>query len=205
MTVATEDFAAWIHQADLPPSRLTPELDALLQAVYRFRQQQGSDYYSTRVALHKYLKRYGLADTASAAQAPPARPSPAPSASTVNTSPSRRRSLPWIAAPSHHGVSPCRCRRPFANLLTGVPRRRAAVPRGRAAAVHSGSRCRASPRDRSGPSDQSRWSARRPPSCPFSVVASWHHRDLSSASTWEPPTAPWPTSTPAPARTAARC
>src|ERR1700758_4302758 len=55
MTVSTEDFAAWIKQADIPPSRLTPELHALLQAVYRFRQEQGTDYYSTRLLSHFLL------------------------------------------------------------------------------------------------------------------------------------------------------
>lgn len=55
MAVATDDFAAWIAQADIPPSRLTPQRDALLQAVYRFRQQQGSDYYSTRLLSHFLL------------------------------------------------------------------------------------------------------------------------------------------------------
>src|SRR5438034_52661 len=55
MVAATADFAAWIEQADIPQSRLTPELDALLQAVFRFRQQQGSDYYSTRLLSHFLL------------------------------------------------------------------------------------------------------------------------------------------------------
>jgi hypothetical protein len=55
MTVATEDFAAWMKAADIPPSRLTAELDALLQAVFRFRQQQGGDYYSTRLLSHFLL------------------------------------------------------------------------------------------------------------------------------------------------------
>jgi hypothetical protein len=55
MTVATEDYAAWIDQADIPPVALTPQLDALLQAVFCFRQQQGSDYYSTRLLSHFLL------------------------------------------------------------------------------------------------------------------------------------------------------
>src|SRR6516162_348856 len=55
MTVATDDFAAWMQGADIPASRRTPELDTLLEAVYRFRQQQGCDYYSTRLLSHFLL------------------------------------------------------------------------------------------------------------------------------------------------------
>jgi hypothetical protein len=55
MLVATEEYAAWLAQADIPDARRTPQLDALLQAVFRFRQQQGSDYYSTRLLSHFLL------------------------------------------------------------------------------------------------------------------------------------------------------
>lgn len=55
MAVAADDFASWIAQADIPTSRLTPQLEALLQAVFRFRQQQGTDYYSTRLLSHFLL------------------------------------------------------------------------------------------------------------------------------------------------------
>ncbi len=55
MAVASDDFAAWLDQADIPPGRLTPELDALLRAVFRFRQSQGTDYYSTRLLSHFLL------------------------------------------------------------------------------------------------------------------------------------------------------
>jgi hypothetical protein len=55
MAVATEDFAAWLAQADIPDTRQTPQLDALLQAVFRFRQEQGGDYYSTRLLSHFLL------------------------------------------------------------------------------------------------------------------------------------------------------
>jgi hypothetical protein len=55
MAVATDNFTTWIEQADIPRSRLTPQLEALLQAVYRFRQQQGTDYYSTRLLSHFLL------------------------------------------------------------------------------------------------------------------------------------------------------
>src|SRR3954447_7711353 len=55
MAAATEDYAGWLEQADIPAQRQTPQLDALLQAVFRFRQQQGSDYYSTRLLSHFLL------------------------------------------------------------------------------------------------------------------------------------------------------
>jgi hypothetical protein len=55
MAVATEDYAGWLAQADIPETRQTPQLDALLQAVFHFRQQQGSDYYSTRLLSHFLL------------------------------------------------------------------------------------------------------------------------------------------------------
>src|SRR3954469_12291808 len=55
MAVATEDLAAWLEQADIPQSRLTPELAALLAAVFRFRRRQGRDYYSTRLLSHFLL------------------------------------------------------------------------------------------------------------------------------------------------------
>src|SRR5579859_8151887 len=55
MAVAPDDFAAWLAQADIPQQRLTAELQALLAAVFRFRQQQGSDYYSTRLLSHFLL------------------------------------------------------------------------------------------------------------------------------------------------------
>jgi transposase len=55
MPITPEGYAAWLEQADIPEQRQTPELDALLQAVYRFRQQQGSDYYSTRLLSHFLL------------------------------------------------------------------------------------------------------------------------------------------------------
>jgi hypothetical protein len=55
MVVATEDYVAWLDQADIPAQRRTPELDALLEAVFRFRQRQGNDYYSTRLLSHFLL------------------------------------------------------------------------------------------------------------------------------------------------------
>jgi transposase len=55
MEVAPDDFAAWMAQADIPASHLGAEQDALLRAVFRFRKQQGADYYSTRLLSHFLL------------------------------------------------------------------------------------------------------------------------------------------------------
>lgn len=55
MAVAADDFAAWLDQADISPQSRTAELDALLLAVFRFRQSQGTDYYSTRLLSHFLL------------------------------------------------------------------------------------------------------------------------------------------------------
>jgi hypothetical protein len=55
MTVATDTFAGWLEQAQIPVQRLTAEQQALLQATYRFRQRQGADYYSTRLLSHFLL------------------------------------------------------------------------------------------------------------------------------------------------------
>jgi hypothetical protein len=55
MAAATEDFASWVAQAEIPQSRLTPEVEAVLRAVFDFRQEQGSDYYSTRMLSHFLL------------------------------------------------------------------------------------------------------------------------------------------------------
>src|SRR3954453_14586999 len=55
MADATADFASWLAQADVPQSPLTPEVVALLRAVFRFRQRQGADYYSTRLLSHFLL------------------------------------------------------------------------------------------------------------------------------------------------------
>jgi hypothetical protein len=61
MAVATETFADWLAQAQVPDERLTPEQRGLLQAAFRFRQQQGTDYYSTRLLGHFLLHcRSGL-------------------------------------------------------------------------------------------------------------------------------------------------
>src|SRR3954463_16824069 len=55
MAEATADFASWLAQADAPQSRLTPEVVALLRAVFHFRQHQGTDYFSTRLLGHFLL------------------------------------------------------------------------------------------------------------------------------------------------------
>jgi hypothetical protein len=48
-------FSSWLAQAQLVETRLTPEQLPLLQAVFRFRQAKGEDYYSTRLLSHFLL------------------------------------------------------------------------------------------------------------------------------------------------------
>jgi transposase len=55
MRDAPHSFAAWLAQAQVSESRLTPDQRSLLLAVYRFRQQQGNDSYSTRLLTHFLL------------------------------------------------------------------------------------------------------------------------------------------------------
>jgi transposase len=55
MPVACETFATWLEQAHIRAQRLAPEQCAVLQAAFRFRQQQGTDYYSTRLLSHFLL------------------------------------------------------------------------------------------------------------------------------------------------------
>jgi hypothetical protein len=55
MADSTATFSSWLAQVQLPEARLNPELLALLQAVFRFRQSQGTDYYSTRLLSHFLL------------------------------------------------------------------------------------------------------------------------------------------------------
>ena len=55
MADSTDTFSSWLAQAQIPEARLTPDQRALLQAVFRFRQAQGSDYYSTRLLSHFLL------------------------------------------------------------------------------------------------------------------------------------------------------
>src|SRR4051812_49183493 len=55
MAIACETFATWLEQAHIREQRLAPEQCAVLQAASRFRQQQGTDYYSTRLLTHFLL------------------------------------------------------------------------------------------------------------------------------------------------------
>jgi hypothetical protein len=55
MAAATDSYEGWLAQAHLPEHRLRPEQHALLQAAFRFRYSQGSDYYSTRLLGHFLL------------------------------------------------------------------------------------------------------------------------------------------------------
>lgn len=55
MADTVETFSSWLAQAQVSEARLTPDQRALLQAVFRFRQAQGSDYYSTRLLSHFLL------------------------------------------------------------------------------------------------------------------------------------------------------
>jgi hypothetical protein len=53
--VAKTPFSVWLAQAQIPESRLTPEQRGLLQYVFQFRQEQGTDYYSNRLLSHFLL------------------------------------------------------------------------------------------------------------------------------------------------------
>jgi transposase len=55
MPDAPNTFSAWLAQAQVRESRLTPDQRGVLLAVYRFRQQQGNDSYSTRLLTHFLL------------------------------------------------------------------------------------------------------------------------------------------------------
>jgi hypothetical protein len=55
MVATTDPFTQWLAQAQVPDARLSPEQHALLRAVFRFRQAQGTDYYSTRLLSHFLL------------------------------------------------------------------------------------------------------------------------------------------------------
>jgi len=55
MSPGTDAFTDWLVHARLPVYRLTPEQRGLLQAAFHFRQQCGTDYYSTRVLSHVLL------------------------------------------------------------------------------------------------------------------------------------------------------
>ena len=49
MSDGDPSFEDWLAQDYLPASRLTAAVRALLHAAFRFRQQQGTDYFSRRL------------------------------------------------------------------------------------------------------------------------------------------------------------
>jgi hypothetical protein len=55
MADLAETLSSWLTEARIAEARLTPEQHALLEAVFRFRQAQGTDYYSTRLLSHFLL------------------------------------------------------------------------------------------------------------------------------------------------------
>src|SRR5580700_4338004 len=55
MTVATDDFSAWLTQARVAEHRLTPDQRGVLIAAFHFRQSRGDDSYSTRLLSHFLL------------------------------------------------------------------------------------------------------------------------------------------------------
>ncbi len=55
MEGATDTFAQWLAQAQISESAITIEQRSLLRAAFRFRQRQGSDYFSTRLLSHFLL------------------------------------------------------------------------------------------------------------------------------------------------------
>jgi hypothetical protein len=44
MSGTATSFDDWLAQADIPDTRLTPEVRALLHAAFRFRHGRGADY-----------------------------------------------------------------------------------------------------------------------------------------------------------------
>lgn len=55
MATAENSFAQWLRQAGVVAERLTVAQTAVLQAAFHFRQQAGTDYYSTRLLSHFLL------------------------------------------------------------------------------------------------------------------------------------------------------
>jgi transposase len=55
MVAVTDTFSTWLAQAQIAEARLTTDQRGVLQAAFRFRQQQGDDYYSTRLLSHFLL------------------------------------------------------------------------------------------------------------------------------------------------------
>src|SRR5216683_4487794 len=57
-TAAPAPFSDWLGHAQVPEQRLTSARRALLNAVFHFRQDRGTDYYSTRLLSH-FLRHCG--------------------------------------------------------------------------------------------------------------------------------------------------
>jgi hypothetical protein len=55
MATTVGTFTRWLEQAGITQERLTAEQVAVLQAAFRYRQQAGDDYYSTRLLSHFLL------------------------------------------------------------------------------------------------------------------------------------------------------
>jgi hypothetical protein len=55
MDVSTDTFLQWLAQAQISVGSLTTEQKSLLQYVFRFREQQGGDYYCQRLLSHFLL------------------------------------------------------------------------------------------------------------------------------------------------------
>jgi len=55
MNGTSDSFDSWLTQAGLASLPLTPQQHGLLQGAFHFRQQQGTDYYSTRLLSHFLL------------------------------------------------------------------------------------------------------------------------------------------------------
>jgi transposase len=55
MEATTNTCSQWLAQAHISEAALTIEQRSLLQAAFRFRQRQGSDYFSTRLLSHFLL------------------------------------------------------------------------------------------------------------------------------------------------------
>jgi hypothetical protein len=52
MTADAEPLVTWLEQAGISPQRLTPQQNALLQAAFAFRQNQGDEPGSSRLILN---------------------------------------------------------------------------------------------------------------------------------------------------------
>src|SRR5947208_5178131 len=55
MATTAGTLEQWLTQGGLSAQRLTAEQHAVLHAAFRFRQQAGTDYYSTRILGHFLL------------------------------------------------------------------------------------------------------------------------------------------------------